>query len=214
MATYKGIKSSVKKVITSIGKKATKSKKYKGIESSSAKKATSAKPVKSKVKTRRVRILPLKGGNLVEQLPDTALSQKGLTLKQLLRNTPKMMRINGEETTVKKYKKTKTKSLRPAVTATCRHNDPFRPDAIARDHEVQVVGRDKDRKISDSKQRVLVSCDCENFVYMWEYANAEHGASKLVYGNGEAPVFTNPSHSPALCKHLVAVATKIIAKGH
>ena len=212
---YSGLKSSVNKPRGKSKAKDpyAKAKKYKGMESTAAKKNAKPKP-KPKVKSRRIRILPLTGGHLVEQLPDTALSVRGLTLKQLYRNTPKMMRMNGEETTVKKLKRTKTKSLRPAVTAVCRHNDPYRPDATPRDHKTQIVGRDPDLKLSDRKQKVLVSCDCENFVYVWEYANAEHGASKIVYGNGEKPDFTNPSHSPGLCKHLSALAAKVIAGGY
>ena len=215
MSKYKGIKSSVR----GKGKSSSKNPyskartKYSGIESSAA----ANKPRKSrsvKSKSRRVRILPLKGGHLVEQLPETALSIKGLTLKQLLANTPKMMKINAEETTVKKMKRSKTKSLRPAITAVCRHNDPFRPDAVSRDHEAQIVGRDPDLKMTDRKQKVLVSCGCENFVYAWEYANAMHGASKIVYGNGDSPGFTNPGNSPGLCKHLTALAYKVISGGY
>lgn len=216
MAKYKGIKSSVKGKGKSKAKNpyAKSRKGYSGIESTAASRKPSRTRTKSKTKSRRVRILPLKGGHLVEQLPETTLSIKGLTLKQLLANTPKMMKMNGEETTVKKFKRSKTKSLRPAITATCRHNDPFRPDAIPRDHETQIVGRDPDLKITDRKQKVLVSCDCENFVYTWEYANAKHGASKIVYGNGDAPGFTNPGESPGLCKHLTALAYQIIQKGY
>lgn len=59
----------------------------------------------------------------------------------------------------------------------------------------------------------VISHNCENFVFTWEYANAAHGASRIVYGNGEPPVVTNPQLAPGLCKHLVAVATRLIKKG-
>lgn len=161
MAKYKGLKSSVRgKGRTRSSNPYSKSKgQYKGIESTAATRKQRVRP-RSATKQRYVRILPLKGGNLVEQLPETALTKRGMTLKQLLANTPKLMRVNGEETTVKKLKRTKTKSLRPAVTAVCRHNDPFRPQGVPRDHETQVVGRDPDLKLTDRKQKVLVSCDC------------------------------------------------------
>ena len=222
---YSGIKSSVKKNKSTAkrnaeraerARKSTRKTKYKGLESTAAKKAAKpkARPKNTRAqKVRQVRIMPLQGQTLVQQLPETALSKKGLTLKQLYRNTPRLMKENGAETTVKKFKRTKTASGLPAITALCRHNDPWRPDAIARDHKVQIIGRLHDYKISDRKQKVLVSCDCENFTYMWEFANAKHGAARIIYGNGERPDFTNPGETPGLCKHLIATADAIINKG-
>ena len=59
----------------------------------------------------------------------------------------------------------------------------------------------------------VIAHNCENYVFTWEYANAAHGASRIVYGNGEPPVVTNPGLVPGLCKHLVAVATTLIKSG-
>jgi len=56
----------------------------------------------------------------------------------------------------------------------------------------------------------VIAHNCENFVFTFEYANAASGASRIVYGNGEPPVVTNPTMAPGLCKHLVAVATRLI----
>lgn len=227
MATkkYSGIKSSVKKPKSTAKRNAERAerarnsnrrKAYTGLASSVSKRGKQTTVTKKSTraqKVRQVRIMPLQGQNLVEQLPETALSKKGLTLRQLHRNTPRLMKENGAECTVKKFKRTKTASGLPAVTAVVRHNDPWRPDAVPRDHQVQIIGRVHDTKLSDRKQKVLCSCDCENYVYMWEYANAKYGAARIIYGNGEAPNFTNPGETPGLCKHLVATVDAILSKG-
>lgn len=59
----------------------------------------------------------------------------------------------------------------------------------------------------------VIAHNCENFVFTWEYANAVHGCSRVIYGNGEPPTYTNPQLVPALCKHITAVAKQILAKG-
>jgi hypothetical protein len=56
----------------------------------------------------------------------------------------------------------------------------------------------------------LIAHNCENFMFVWEYANAAHGASRIIYCNGEAPVVTNPSLAFGLCKHLVQLAHHLI----
>lgn len=52
----------------------------------------------------------------------------------------------------------------------------------------------------------VIAHNCENFVYVFEYANATMGASRLIYCNGQPPHYTNPGFAPGLCKHLVALA--------
>lgn len=56
----------------------------------------------------------------------------------------------------------------------------------------------------------VVSHNCENYVFTFEYANAASGASRIVYGNGDPPVVTNPSMATGLCKHLVKAARTLI----
>lgn len=58
----------------------------------------------------------------------------------------------------------------------------------------------------------IIAHNCENFVYVFEYANAAHGASKLIYSNGQPPNFTNPALLAGCCKHLTAVAEYMIIK--
>lgn len=154
-----------------------------------------------------------------KQLPETELTRKGMTLRKLLRGTPKLMVNNSIDVELLELKKTKTKSGMPAIKAVSITNDPWRPGKVIRKHKTFIIGADQDEEGNPSKKpvnkhkKVIVSCDCENYVFMWEYANAAHGASRIVYSNGEPPIVTNPGLAPGLCKHLVAVATNIIKAG-
>lgn len=154
------------------------------------------------------------------QLPDTPLSLKGLTLRKLLRNTPKLFVRNADNVVIQEFKRTKTKSGMPAISALVFSTDPFRPDKLKRLHRVHIIGADKlpdgspDKKTPINRhKKVIVSCPCENYVLGGaEYANAAHGAARIVYGNGNPPVVTNPGLAYFLCKHLVAVSHVIIKR--
>lgn len=58
----------------------------------------------------------------------------------------------------------------------------------------------------------VIAHNCENFVYVFEYANASVGASRLIYSNGNAPNFTNPMLAPGCCKHIIALAKIVLEK--
>lgn len=69
-------------------------------------------------------------------------------------------------------------------------------------------------KFLDRKHKwVQVSCSCPDYLYRWEYANHMHGASEIIFGNGEPAGATNPENRPGLCKHLLALR-KIIKDRH
>jgi hypothetical protein len=190
-------------------KKTTRTKKFKG----SVPKSTSSS--RRAPKRKNIRVVPLKA-QVVEQLPETPLTQKGLTLKQLLRNTPRFRRETGEyEVTLSKVKKAKTTGAGlPALTAIAVHKDPFMPNKTIKKRPVYLIGLDSHDKPISKQRRVMVSCNCEDFVfYGGEYACALHGAAKIIYGNGEPPRITNPSNVPFLCKHLSALAYHAIKKG-
>lgn len=142
------------------------------------------------------------------QLPETYYTRKGMTLRQLIRNTPKLFVANATEVEAHRYKKKKTATGKPALHGIMWTNDPYKPGGIRRYHETYIVGLDESgaKTPVHKHRRVLVQCTCENFVYYWEYANASHGCSRLIYCNGQIPVWTNPLMVPALCKHLIALA--------
>ena len=111
-------------------------------------------------KKKNFRVVTLKA-NIVEQPPETALTRKGLSLKQLLRTTDRVRRDKGQyEVTITKFKKTKTKTSLPAMTAIARHKDPFMPNKTVKDRNVYIIGLDSQTKPVTKQKRVMVSCDC------------------------------------------------------
>lgn len=193
---------------TSTRKPTTKKTKYKGS-------VPKSKPTSRKPKRSNIRVVPLKA-QVIEQLPATPLTEKGMTLRQLLKNTPRFRRETGEyEVTLSNVKKAKTTGAGlPAIQATAIHKDPFMPNKTIKKRPVYLIGLDSHDKPINKQRRVMVSCNCEDFVfYGGEYACALHGAAKIIYGNGEPPRITNPSNVPFLCKHLSALAYYAIKKG-
>lgn len=151
-----------------------------------------------------------------KQLPETELSKKGMTLRQLIRATPRLMLNNAVDVELLEKKLTKTRSGMPAIRAVTVTNDPWRPGKVRRKHNTFIIGAELDKENNPVKKpinrhrKIIVSCACESYVFTFEYANAAHGASRIVYSNGEPPVMTNPQLAPGLCKHLVAVARLLI----
>lgn len=61
---------------------------------------------------------------------------------------------------------------------------------------------------------VEVDCDCPDYRYRWAWANKQHGAGKvgpqsMNKAHNRAPVITNPSGKPSLCKHIAATVNYI-----
>lgn len=140
---------------------------------------------------------------------DTTKAKNGLSLKKLLRSTPRYIHGNAEDVVVKKYNgRAVTKGGYPAVTGVC-------VDIIAsqRPHKCSIVGLDKAIDDISNQKRVLVSCSCEFFMFYCEYALWTHGAAKIIYSNGQPAVTTNPQSYPLLCKHLTKLGKLVLKKG-
>lgn len=63
----------------------------------------------------------------------------------------------------------------------------------------------------------VVDCTCPDFKFRWSWADKQRGASRVGPGSmnrawNRAPIVTNPTARPGLCKHLLAVADYIF--GH
>ncbi len=166
----------------------------------------------TKGEKRAILITPFKP-QIVKQPDRTPKMDKGLSLNMLIKSTPRLMKENAMECYVTAYRTKKTPKGLKVVTASVRHKDPLRPNKTVRIHKPVIIGLEDPFKPIHKQKRVMVSCPCENFVYMWEYADAEHGAAKIIYGNGEAPDFTNPGRAPGLCKHLTALADLLKRNG-
>lgn len=191
-------------------KQASKGKLGKAVKTLSAASVKSRRMTKSE--KRAIMITPFKP-QVVPQPPTTPKMTKGLSLAALIKSTPRLMKENAQECYISSYKRSKTKKGLPVVTAGVRHKDPLRPNKTVRIHKAMIIGLDDPYKPISKQKRVMASCACENYVFMWEYANAEYGAARIIYGNGEPPDFTNPGRAPGLCKHLMALATEIRNNG-
>jgi len=102
-----------------------------------------------------------------KQLPETYHTLKGMTLRQLLRGTPKLFINNAADVIVTKVAKTKTKSGMPAMSCIAYTSDPYRPHKLRRDHKLHIIGLDKTKTNTpdlitpvNKHKKVLVSCDC------------------------------------------------------
>lgn len=216
---YKGIKSSIRNIKSKAKKMHEEGlKKLKSLSARNIKAKPLANSVKEKAKSKSkasphvVQVLPMKPiGTLVQQLPATALTIKGMSIKGLIRKTPKLFKFNAEHVVIKKLKKSKTKTGLPAIIgkAFSEDFDGSKPTL----YDLYIIGIDSKTMPVSKQKRVLVSCNCANYVYTWEYANAFHGASKIIYGNGEAPGYTNPGYLPGMCKHLIAFSEEVLEKG-
>lgn len=154
-------------------------------------------------------------------LPDTYLTKKGLTLRKLMRNSAALFINNAEYVHLISMRKVKTKTGMPALVSKAITDDPIFDHNTKQERTVHIIGLDKRNedglpdydKPVNKHRRVLVQCSCESYVfYGFEYANALHGAARIIYGNGEPPSFTNPGMSYGLCKHAYRVALEAVRK--
>lgn len=143
----------------------------------------------------------------IRALPDTPYTKQGMSLPKLLRGTPRLFINNSKDVDCHgAVKRLRTKTGKPMLRGIMWTNDPYRPFKVRRYHETYIIGLDDNQdKTVHSHRKVLVQCQCEAFVFNFEYANATVGASRLIYSNGAPPVYTNPGLMPGLCKHLVAL---------
>lgn len=166
------------------------------------------------MKRRAIQVVKYTPKANVPQPSESEKTRKGMSVKSILRNRTADVINLGREIIVDNSKRGKTMKGFPTFTMMCWHRDPLRPFATRRDHEVTVIGLDSQTDPISKQSRIYVSCDCEDWVFRWEYAVAKCGATKILYGNGDAPVMTNPMEVPGCCKHLSHALEVIITKGY
>lgn len=141
---------------------------------------------------------------------ETSRIEKGMTIVGLLNNTPRYIKEKArDEVVIKKYAQTKTKGGHRAMKAICQTRVPQRHEP----HQCSVIGLDPDQPKLSKQKRVLVSCDCEFFLFYCEYALSTWGAARIKYSNGEPAVVRNPGNVPLVCRHLVPVLRLIRERG-
>lgn len=132
----------------------------------------------------------------------------GLSLKQLLKATPSLMKSNSEDVVIKTLRTAKTKAGLPGVRSKTT-TITKRPSHV---YDTSFVGKEMGKPIS-SQKHVIASCSCDNFCYYWEVALNHWGSAVIKYSNGDHPDVTNPGLHPGLCKHLYKLGRTIIEEG-
>lgn len=135
-----------------------------------------------------------------------------MKLSQLMNSSERMRKLNSKFVKILNYKEGRDKQGQAVAMA-----KTYTPYELNVHHRIQ-PSRDKNRYVSsitfiDKKLNVKVSCSCPDYVFAgWEFANAQVGASDIIYGNGEPPTVRNPDNRPGLCKHLIALRSVIKQK--
>lgn len=128
---------------------------------------------------------------------------KGLTLKQLLKLTPRKVHSIARYVRSTEARKIRTEDgskLVAKVRSLKGYGSGTLWEAIIEGGPVLSSGY------------VKVSCGCENYMYTAEYALSQKGAADIIHSNGKPSYSTNPQFKPMICKHLVKLASTVLAK--
>lgn len=161
-----------------------------------------------------IKLKPFIPHEVIQPAP-TAKSARGLSLKELISNSESDRQTRANYVVhVETAKRVKTAKGLPAVDATAWYEDLLRPNSkeAHKRYTVHVIGLDDPNLPIYKQKRVLISCSCPDWVFTWEYANAIHGATKIIFGNGQPPVRKNAGCAPGLCKHSLGVAEYIMER--
>lgn len=148
-----------------------------------------------------------------------------LTLRQILANTPRNIRQNSKHVVIiqarlsfkvkrilNDQKKLVSVPLR-SLYAVAYDRETAKHLGRIRRHKLSIKAIDGPaHKLSDGNH-VIVSCNCENFMYVDEVALNKKDAADIKYSNAKLPVETNPLMLPQCCKHLFRLGSSVILKG-
>lgn len=126
------------------------------------------------------------------------------SIKQLYRASAPYSRNGAADVDLTSVKSVTTKGGFPAVKCKAHTVSSRRK----RKHDTWFVGKEQN-KLLHKQKNVLAQCSCENYMYTWEYANAQHGAARIIYSNGDPAVVVNPNNQEGLCRHLCRLAEEI-----
>lgn len=128
--------------------------------------------------------------------------KQGLTARQLTQNVPNFVRINSSYVSVQTQLRKRKEGNFYTILGKSR-TAPAKAGDTASKHQQRVDILEEGTKDPKSKgARLKVSCTCENWVFMWEFAAAKYGGADIIFGNGDPPIVTNPRHVVGCCKHL------------
>lgn len=129
----------------------------------------------------------------------------GLSLKALYKATPPYIKNNAHDVLVKQLQQATTKGGFPAVKAKILSVTNKKRHVYG----AHIIGKEADIPLYKQKH-VLVSCQCDFFLYYCEVALNHWGSAKIKFSNGEHPHITNPQLHPMMCKHLVKLTETVM----
>jgi len=105
-----------------------------------------------------------------------------------------------------KVDKTNTRFVYPMKLETTRKGYKIQtvtkiPKQRARVHVVQINFPPRYEGKFNACKDIKVDCNCERFLFTWNYALNQVGAAIKDRTNGDAPDITNPGQVPGICKH-------------
>lgn len=121
----------------------------------------------------------------------TAAASKGVSWKKVVRSSPAERFQTAEKVRISKLKISRKGGKLAKLTCESRTKGEIYVT------EIQFLE-------PGNGDRVKLSCNCSDFVFRWEYALYRHGGADIRYGDGTAPIKTNPSLIPGCCKHIIA----------
>ena len=138
-------------------------------------------------------------GNSAGKTQSLAASAKiivGLKIPTLMKNTPEKSVLRAKDVKIVTRFSGTTGTDTPTLRFVTKSKFPTTAH-VPPTHQtiVKMVGKD----------RVWISCECEDFSFRWEYALTQHKASSIIHSNGEPAVIRNPKNIPGVCLHLYKV---------
>ena len=132
-----------------------------------------------------------------------------MTVKELLRNVSATAKRINDATILKAVPAYTKKGHLPVLRVVVRkHTNPDGSSNLRKNtQKCTITGLTKDTDLV--KDPIKVSCTCEYFTYVCEYALHKKGAADIIHSNGEPPKNTNPSLVPTVCVHLYKVLTEL-----
>ncbi len=161
-------------------------------------------PVKKPIKPASSRTT--KPSTPTSRVKPVARALTGLSLRQLLKATPPYIQANAQEVIIRELKPAVSRGGFPGVKSKILS---VGNRGTKHQYRATIVGKETDIPLYKQKH-VIVSCECEFFLYYCEYALTHWGSAVIKYSNGEPPVHTNPGLLPLMCKHLTQLAKTVI----
>ena len=129
--------------------------------------------------------------------------RKGMTIAELLQhaNEDRIGNAKRDQVTITAFRIGGKPAGTKIFSRTLTYDTSVRPTQI-RPHKHWVTKVPDDAGLKFNRARVLVHCDCPDFLFTFEYALTHHGASSIKFSNGDPPIVKNPRLHPGVCKHI------------